>query len=147
MKPGSNFHPRFAIEFKNTSHKCYLVNVLTCVQVSGDSKKNGKVYCTISVWERLYSKIRLISKIILSFLGKLLIIIYSFDVFQIMWARQLAGANKSYQILTIGESTHINDNRFLIPKSTVNNVRSTQTNNCLFLLSSLTSFLNLSYLL
>ena len=42
-----------------------------------------------------------------------------------MWARQLEGANKSYQILTIGESTHINDNRFLIPKSTVNNVRST----------------------
>lgn len=41
-----------------------------------------------------------------------------------MWARQLEGANKSYQILTIGESTHINDNRFLIPKSTVNNVRS-----------------------
>ena len=39
-----------------------------------------------------------------------------------MWARQLEGANKSYQILTIGESTHINDNRFLIPKSAVNNV-------------------------
>ena len=43
--------------------------------------------------------------------------------FQIMWARQLEGANTSYQILTIGEATHINDNRFLIPKSTVNNVR------------------------
>ena len=40
-----------------------------------------------------------------------------------MWARQLEGANKSYQILTIGESTPINDNRFLIPKSSVNNVR------------------------
>ena len=41
---------------------------------------------------------------------------------QIMWARQLKGANASYQILTIGDSTHINDNRFLITKSTVNNV-------------------------
>ena len=43
--------------------------------------------------------------------------------FQIMWARQLEGVNTSYQILTIGEATHINDNRFLIHKSTVNNVR------------------------
>ena len=41
---------------------------------------------------------------------------------QIMWARQLKGANASYQILTIGDSTHINANRFLITKSTVNNV-------------------------
>ena len=42
-----------------------------------------------------------------------------------MWARQLLNANASYQILTIGDSTHINDNRFLITKSTVNNVRKT----------------------
>lgn len=39
----------------------------------------------------------------------------------IMWARQLQGANTSYQILTIGDSTHINDNRFLIATSEVNN--------------------------
>ena len=46
---------------------------------------------------------------------------------QIMWARQLKGANASYQILTIGDSTHINDNRFLITKSTINNVISLLT--------------------
>ena len=39
-----------------------------------------------------------------------------------MWARQLMGANASYQILSIGDSTHINDNRFVITTSTVNNV-------------------------
>ena len=46
-----------------------------------------------------------------------------------MWARQLKGANASYQILTIGDSTHINDNRFLITKSTINNVISLPINN------------------
>ncbi len=36
-----------------------------------------------------------------------------------MWVRQLTGANKSYQILTIGDSPHINDNRFFLTTSTV----------------------------
>ena len=46
-----------------------------------------------------------------------------------MWARQLMGANASYQILTIGDSTHINDNRFVITTSTVNNVSRFTKNN------------------
>jgi len=38
----------------------------------------------------------------------------------ITWARQLFGANTSYQILTIGDSTYIEDPRFLIDVSAVN---------------------------
>ena len=44
-------------------------------------------------------------------------------LFQITWARQLQVANTSYQILTIGESTYIDDSRFIIDTSTVNYVR------------------------
>ena len=43
-------------------------------------------------------------------------------LFQITWARQLQVANTSYQILTIGESTYIDDSRFIIDTSTVNYV-------------------------
>jgi len=38
----------------------------------------------------------------------------------ITWARQLLGVNTSYQILTIGDSTYIDDPRFLVDMSTVN---------------------------
>ena len=45
-----------------------------------------------------------------------------FCYFQITWARQLLGVNTSYQILTIGDSTYIDDPRFLVDMSTVNYV-------------------------
>ena len=51
---------------------------------------------------------------------------FRYDVFllfsQITWARQLLGVNTSYQILTIGDSTYIDDPRFLVDMSTVNYV-------------------------
>ena len=46
----SNFEvaarPGFAKEFKNISHKLYLVIILTCLRESGDSKKIGEAYST-----------------------------------------------------------------------------------------------------
>ena len=35
-------------------------------------------------------------------------------LFQITWARQLFNANTSYQILTVGDSTYVDDSRFLV---------------------------------
>ena len=45
--------PGFATEFKNISHKCYLVIILTCLQESGDSKKIGEVYYIVRFIENL----------------------------------------------------------------------------------------------
>ena len=58
----SNFQspvrPGFATEFKNISHKCYLVIILTCLRESGDSKKIGEAYCIVMVaFFGIYSKI------------------------------------------------------------------------------------------
>ena len=42
--PQTTARPGFATEFKNISHKCYLAIIITCLQESDDSKKNGEAY-------------------------------------------------------------------------------------------------------
>ena len=60
--------PGFATEFKNISHKCYLAIIMTCLQVSGDSKKLGMstlhASYSIKLWlQQLWPITYLITKI------------------------------------------------------------------------------------